>query len=110
GEQEQFLAGGSEYAQLQAHLEQLTADIERFAADVPHLAVPRTEADIGPLAAVVNTLQDLADRLGQASAFTGCLVAQHVEDARARIAGAQVRRLAATLEAARSEEHTSALQ
>lgn len=99
-ELEQFFAGGSESAQLQAHLEQLTADIERFAADVPHLAVPRTEADIGPLAAVVNTLQDLADRLGQASAFTGCLVAQHVEDARARIAGAQVRRLAATLEAA----------
>src|SRR5690625_3945616 len=98
-ELEQFFPGGSASPELQVHLEQVQADIEQFAADLPDVAVPQTNADIGPLVAVVETLQHISERLGEASSFSSCLVAQNVEDDRARIVSAQIRRLGASLDA-----------
>lgn len=98
-ELEQFFPGGSESAALKEHLEQLATDIDQLAKEVPNVAVPETEADIEPLANVVATMQDISERIVQASAFSSCLLAQDVADASARIVGAQVRKLSATLEA-----------
>jgi len=98
-ELERFFSGGSRSLQLQEHLEQLAADIEQFAAELPGVPSTATIADVDPLAAAVDTFQRLAERLTEANSFVSCLVAQNVEDSRARIVGAQIRRLSASLEA-----------
>lgn len=98
-ELEQFFPGGSESVALQEHLNRVKADIEQFSATLPDVAVPETDADIEPLVSVVDTFQRISARLVEAGSFSGCLVAQNVEDARARIVSAQIRRLSASLEA-----------
>lgn len=97
---EGFFHGGSESAELKAHLEQVQADVEQFAADLAVVRSPQTEADIDVLVAVVDTLQRISNRVTEAGSFSNCLVAQDVDDARARIVSAQIRRLGASLDAA----------
>lgn len=98
-ELEQFFPGGSQSPELESHLKELEADIQRFAEELPSVPVPETAADIEPLVAIVETLQRMSERLTQASAFSGCLVAQNVDDSRARIVGARIRGLGASLDA-----------
>lgn len=97
---ETFFPGGSQSAALEEHLQRLAADIERFALEVPAIAVPASTEQLEPMVGVVTTLQDIAQRLHQASAFSSCLVAQDVTDGGARIVAARVRQMNATLEAA----------
>lgn len=97
---ETFFPGGSQSTALEEHLQRLAADIERFALEVPAIAVPASTEQLEPMVGVVTTLQDIAQRLHQASAFSSCLVAQDVTDGGARIVAARVRQMNATLEAA----------
>ncbi|EKP93995.1 M3 family oligoendopeptidase [Thermaerobacter subterraneus] len=90
---ETFFPGGSASPQFESFLASLAQDLDRLRQEVRRL-------DPGAPAAhwenLVNGLQDAGARLGQAGAFTYCLVSQDTTDERARLLLTRVGELRAT--------------
>ncbi|PTM59811.1 M3 family oligoendopeptidase [Desmospora activa] len=79
-----FFPGGSESPEFQRYLEQLEVDVKTFSAKVEQTDVQNTN-DLDSWHEIVETVQDLSRRLGEASAFISCLTAQDVKDEGAKI-------------------------
>lgn len=114
--------GGSESPEFARHLETLEVDIGRLPGFIEGLPVPATRpstaADdassesaashgpaegsddhLAPWHAALERLQDVAARLHEASAFTGCLTAQNVKDEKARLLAGRIAQMWASLDA-----------
>ncbi|HEY8424442.1 MAG TPA: M3 family oligoendopeptidase [Limnochordales bacterium] len=94
--------GGSRSPALARHLEAVAADIQALPALVEALpgGTHLQEADVAAWHEAIQRLQDVSARLGEASAFVGCLTAQDVKDQEARLLVGRIRQLGAQLEAA----------
>ncbi len=88
---EALFPGGSGSSRFAAFLEDLAASV-RTAGDAVGTARPAAPAE---WRAAIDRLQDVAQRLRQASAFVSCLTAQNVHDKGARQVGAQVSQIGA---------------
>ena len=88
--------GGSESAEFAAFVAQLTADIAAAKAQpaLPALS-PKTQSQWTD---AINQLYNLSERLFHAGSFTGCLVAQDVNDDKARLLDGELDSLHARLE------------
>ncbi len=89
---EVLFPGGSGSKEFAAYLEALTADVRSLSAEAGTAAPP---ADHAAWREWIDRLQDVAQRLRQASAFVSCLTAQNVHDKGARLVGAQVSQIGA---------------
>lgn len=79
---ESVFPGGSDSAQLKAHLEEVVKDIAALADFVAGLKPTLSAKELREL---VDRIQTVRIRLGQGSSFIGCLTAQDVKDGKARL-------------------------
>ncbi|MDA8352766.1 MAG: M3 family oligoendopeptidase [Firmicutes bacterium] len=81
---ETFFPGGSASSSFQDFLDQLETDMKAFDEWIDRLSREGSQ-DLEPWRQVLETVQDLSARLGEAGAFTVCLASQNVKDEQAKI-------------------------
>jgi oligoendopeptidase F len=86
--------GGSTSPQFREFLDSLAADIEHFAVD---LATNKGSEDVNEWVAVIETVQQLADRQREAGAFVSCLEAADMKDKDAKVLRGRISQQSAQL-------------
>ncbi len=86
-----FFPGGSSSPEFTTFLAELEQDINQAAE-----LVTQERSSVAEWVELLDTVQDIAGRMRQASAFVSCLNAQNVRDEQARILAGRVRQLGAS--------------
>lgn len=77
--------GGSDSAQLRAHMDHATPKLDEFEKAAQSFQVPSSIEDAPRIAGLLEEIKTLMQHLSQSSAFIGCLMAQNTEDKKAGI-------------------------
>ncbi|SDX06388.1 oligoendopeptidase, pepF/M3 family [Marininema mesophilum] len=93
-----FFPGGSESPNFKMYIETLEKDIASFDAALLHLTEQPSE-DYDVWKGVLDQLQGLSRRLGEAGAFISCLTAQDMKDAGAKMLRGRISQMGAAYSA-----------
>lgn len=95
-----FFPGGSNSAAFAEHLDQLQTDIAALQARLGATAAPKSTAEVESWSGLLESVQDLGQRLRQGGAFVSCLTAQNVKDNQAKLLSGRIKQLSATFASA----------
>ncbi len=91
-----FFPGGSQSSELEEFLAQLEADLTSLDQKIAGLKPAEAGKEVEQWSHLLNEIQDISSRLGQAGSFIHCLMSQDVTDEQAKLLNGRITQLSAT--------------